>query len=174
MANDLPPTQSSDPSPPDASLEPTEIIPTQIGRFRIERILGQGGFGVVYLGHDEQLQRKVAIKVPKPQFVQRQEDREVVRNRERYGQINNRPGGSGRPQGSKAPPGFFLRLPRTDIADKTGSLRKHWKRNCPLLALRACNRPLLSQSITFVGCVRASSDFAPRHQIIISSVRVAR
>ena len=53
------------------------MLPRQIGRFRIERILGQGGFGVVYLGHDEQLQRKVAIKVPKPQFVERAEDREL-------------------------------------------------------------------------------------------------
>ncbi len=42
----------------------------QIGRFRIERILGKSGFGIMYLCHDEQLQRKVAIKVPKPQFVQ--------------------------------------------------------------------------------------------------------
>ena len=52
-------------------------LPQHIGRFRIERILGQGGFGVVYLGHDEKLQRRVAIKIPKPQFVQRTEDKEL-------------------------------------------------------------------------------------------------
>ena len=33
---------------------------------------------------------------------------EIARNRELFGQINNRPGGSGRPQGSKAPPGFYF------------------------------------------------------------------
>ena len=77
MNEDFPPTQSSAPSPLAASLESTELIPTQIGRFRIEAILGKGGFGVVYLGLDKQLQRKVAIKVPKPQFVQRPEDREL-------------------------------------------------------------------------------------------------
>src|SRR5262249_54454470 len=34
------------------------------GRYRIERQLGKGGFGVVYLGRDDDLQREVAIKVP--------------------------------------------------------------------------------------------------------------
>src|SRR5580658_2885794 len=38
--------------------------PERIGRFRVEKILGQGGFGLVYLAHDDQLQRLVAIKVP--------------------------------------------------------------------------------------------------------------
>ncbi len=55
----------------------TNTLPQHIGRFRIEKILGQGGFGVVYLGFDDQLQRKVAIKKPRPQFVQRAEYREL-------------------------------------------------------------------------------------------------
>jgi WD40 repeat protein/serine/threonine protein kinase len=48
--------------------------PQQIGRYRIERILGQGGFGVVYLAHDDQLDRPVAIKVPHAQRVLTAED----------------------------------------------------------------------------------------------------
>jgi serine/threonine protein kinase/formylglycine-generating enzyme required for sulfatase activity len=40
-------------------------IPVKIGRYRVDSILGEGGFGRVYLGYDEVLKRRVAIKVPR-------------------------------------------------------------------------------------------------------------
>src|ERR1700719_3097772 len=57
---------------PDAS-----PLPAQVGRYRVERLLGAGGFGLVYLAHDDQLQRPVAIKVPHRKLVDRPEAAEA-------------------------------------------------------------------------------------------------
>jgi serine/threonine protein kinase len=38
--------------------------PRRIQRYRVEQVLGNGGFAIVHLAHDDQLQRLVAIKVP--------------------------------------------------------------------------------------------------------------
>ena len=35
---------------------------TLLGEFRIDSVLGQGGFGITYLAHDTALQRPVAVK----------------------------------------------------------------------------------------------------------------
>jgi serine/threonine protein kinase len=59
------PDDPSERTAPDAGGRPAGASPT-LGRYRVERILGMGGMGVVYAAYDPELNRKVAIKLLQP------------------------------------------------------------------------------------------------------------
>src|SRR3974390_3008063 len=76
---DLQNTTGDPPATPDAgavATAPAEL-PHSSGRYRVERFLGQGAFGVVYLAYDEQLQRLMAIKVPHRRLMMCPQDAEA-------------------------------------------------------------------------------------------------
>lgn len=41
----------------------------RVGKYVIRRVIGRGAFGIVYQAHDDQLQRDVALKLPRPEVV---------------------------------------------------------------------------------------------------------
>jgi uncharacterized RDD family membrane protein YckC len=67
----------SAPSPTDA---PDPLLGTRLRHFEVVRLLGRGGMGSVYLGHDTSLDRAVALKVLAPEIAH---DPEVVARFER-------------------------------------------------------------------------------------------
>ncbi len=66
-----------DPNDTSASPDAESSLPECIGRYRVESLLGKGGFGFVYLAYDRQLQRSVAVKVPHPRLISQPGSAEV-------------------------------------------------------------------------------------------------
>jgi serine/threonine protein kinase len=72
-ATESPETEAaSSPESPQREGKLAEVA--KLGRYRLEGELGAGAFGKVFLGYDEELNRRVAIKVPHPGQVPRPDE----------------------------------------------------------------------------------------------------
>src|SRR5262245_5372096 len=63
--------------------------PVRIGKFEIRALLGEGAFGRVYLGFDPELERQVAIKVPKPEGLTPEHRERFIREAKATAQIRH-------------------------------------------------------------------------------------
>jgi formylglycine-generating enzyme required for sulfatase activity/predicted Ser/Thr protein kinase len=61
----------------------------KIGKFELRKVLGSGGFGVVYLAHDPALNRPVALKVPRFSAGQTQRVRRFLREAKAAAQLRH-------------------------------------------------------------------------------------
>src|SRR5271157_3221069 len=76
-------TQGLSPSGEDSQESFSLLHPPKIGRYTIFRRLGKGGFGEVFQAFDDDLNRPVAIKVPRPERVSQPKDVEAYLNEAR-------------------------------------------------------------------------------------------
>jgi serine/threonine protein kinase len=82
-ADNLSSTEDLHPSVEEFEVSFSLLHPTKIGRYTILRRLGKGGFGEVFLAFDDDLDRPVAIKVPRPERISKPEDIKTYLNEAR-------------------------------------------------------------------------------------------
>ncbi len=68
----------ADTSPSSVSGKPAPLIPEEFGRYRILRQVGQGAMGAVFLAQDTELDREVALKIPKLRGLQEDDVADVM------------------------------------------------------------------------------------------------
>ncbi len=66
------------------------VQPETIGRYRVERVLGRGAMGVIYLAHDPVIDRKVAIKLVRADLIGGEEQEEYLARFRREAQAAGR------------------------------------------------------------------------------------
>ena len=68
----------------------SELLPASIGSYQVEKVLGRGGMGIVYLASQKSPQRKVAIKMLRDLWGDERARRRFLREAEFLGRLRHR------------------------------------------------------------------------------------
>ena len=80
------------PGPTPESAEEVQVdpnLPQGFGRYQVRRVLGRGAFGTVYLAYDTQLNREVAVKVPRLRAASQAISREFLKEARQLAQLKH-------------------------------------------------------------------------------------
>jgi serine/threonine protein kinase len=72
-----------------AAAQGSETPPPTLGRYRLDELIGTGGFGQVWKGFDPQLQRVVAIKIPRQDRLSLQQQEAFIEEARKVAQLKH-------------------------------------------------------------------------------------
>jgi serine/threonine protein kinase/predicted ATPase len=132
--------------------------PESFGRYKVRSILGRGGFGTVYLGHDEQLGRDVAIKVPNIRFATDGEKEEFLAEARQLAQLRH--------------PGIVMVF---DVGVDRGRcyIVSDYLRGQTLADWMSQHRPTLAQTVTIVAALADALAHAHSHRTVHRDLKPA-
>ena len=87
-----PPPGSDVPPPDTAAAAADALVGRMVGHYRVRRVIGEGGMGVVYLADDVRLGRSVALKAVAPRFTGHQARRDRLEREARAAAALTHPG----------------------------------------------------------------------------------
>jgi serine/threonine-protein kinase len=133
-------------------LVPALDLPRMLGRFQLRELLGSGSFGAVYKAHDAELDRLVAVKVPRAGcFATPEEEARFLREARSAGRLTH--------------PGI---VPVHEIAYQDGLpfLVSDYIDGRTLAALLAERRPGFREAAELVAQIADALDYAHRQKIV--------
>ncbi|HTU90312.1 MAG TPA: protein kinase, partial [Gemmataceae bacterium] len=132
-------------------------LPRSIGRFEVLEQLGRGAFGIVYKARDPQLQRLVAVKVPRAgSFATAEEEERFLREARAAAQLSH--------------PGI---VPVLEIAHDRGLpyIVSGYIEGLTLADMLTARRPGFRETAELTAAVADALDFAHRHRIVHRDIK---
>ncbi|MBD3674172.1 MAG: protein kinase [Planctomycetaceae bacterium] len=135
-----------------------QLGPDAIGRIKIVRYLASGSFGRVFIGWDEELERRVAVKLPRAGMYADDESREEIRREARQAAKVEHPG---------IVPIYDIGTdPNGDVFIVSGFVD-----GCDLSEWRKTQRPSFDECVRMVIKVAEIIAYAHQHQLIHRDIK---